>query len=63
MKMIHSLFTAVLGLATFGYAQNIIDVANMAGTFAGLINAIQQAGLEQTLNGTGPYSKLETLVL
>jgi len=56
MKLIISLFTAFLGLASISSADNIVETAEAAGTFTSLVTALDVAGLDSVLEGDGPYT-------
>jgi uncharacterized surface protein with fasciclin (FAS1) repeats len=65
MKIRRTLLSAalILGLLLAGVAgtqaqgtQDIVDTAVAAGSFKTLVKAVQEAGLVQTLKGTGPFT-------
>jgi len=52
-----TLITAALALAAFAaQAADIVDTAVSAGSFKTLVAAVQQAGLVDTLKGSGPFT-------
>ena len=52
-----TLITAVLAVGAFtAQAADIVDTAVSAGSFKTLVAAVQQAGLVDTLKGSGPFT-------
>ena len=52
-----TLITAVLAVGAFtAQAADIVDTAGSAGSFKTLVAAVQQAGLVDTLKGSGPFT-------
>jgi len=49
-------FTNLFSVASAADNKTIIDVASNAGNFTTLLNALQKAGLTDTLKGKGPYT-------
>ena len=47
---------ALAGATSLTYAADIVDTAVSAGQFKTLVKAIQEAGLVDTLKGTGPFT-------
>lgn len=45
-----------LAASTFAHAADIVDTAMSAGQFKTLVKAVQEAGLVDTLKGTGPFT-------
>lgn len=48
--------TLALAVSAFAHAADIVDTAVSAGQFKTLVKAVQEAGLVDTLKGTGPFT-------
>ena len=58
MKSLYRMFAgaALAAAASATFAADIVDTAVSAGQFKTLVKAVQEAGLVETLKGTGPFT-------
>ena len=58
MKLLSRLIagTALAAVTSLAFAADIVDTAVSAGQFKTLVKAVQEAGLVDTLKGTGPFT-------